>query len=237
MMKKLVFLLSLSFASYAFALSNGEIVAFYEAIFKTQMPNAKVSVGKRQKLDDGFESVELNVKVKDMQSTEILFIKDNFIFPDVIDVKKKISFRQEFEMKQYYESKLNFEKNVKAALKTETKIIAIGDSKKPKIYVFSDPECPYCRQHLAKLETELQKYQINFILTTIHGENAFHKVAQIYTEMKEAKTNTQKIAILRKYYDERVKTPKATKKAYDEAVALYQKYAKLGLRSVPSFIE
>lgn len=218
-------------------LSNEEIIAFYETIFKTQMPEAKLSINKREKLSGGFESVELIIAVANRQSSEVLFVKDGYIFPDVIDVANQKSFREEQETKQYLDARANFEKNAKIALQNETQIITLGEDKKAKIYVFSDPECPFCRQHLNNIEQELQNYQVNFVLTTVHGENAFKKVAQIYTEAKNAKSDKAKIAILRKYYDEKASTPKVTQEAFNEAVALYEKYARMGLRSVPVFIE
>lgn len=218
-------------------LSNDEIISFYEAMFKAQMPEAQLFINKREKLSDGFESVELVIKIKDRQSSEILFVKDDYIFPDIIDVKNKRSFRQEFEVKQYQDARTAFETAAKAALQNETQIIALGDSKKPKLYVFSDPECPFCRKHLADIEKELENYQINFVLTTVHGKSAFAKVAQIYIESKKAQNDAEKIAILRKYYDEKAPTPKVAPQAYGEAVALYEKYSQIGLRSVPTFIE
>ena len=236
MMKKITFLLGLTF-SLAFALSNSELVSFYEPIIKAQFPKAKLSILKREKLENGFESVELLINNGNKKSSEILFVKDNFIFPDIIDIKNKKSYREEYEFKKFETARANFEKNVKSTLKKEGQIIALGDSKKPKIYVFSDPECPYCKAHLETVEVMLAQYQVNFVLTAILSENSIHKVAQIYTEIKSAKTDSQKISILRKYYGKDVKTPKANKKAYDEAVALSEKYTKLGLRSVPTIIE
>ena len=54
-----VALVSCSSASSSKALSDAEIIAFYQGIFQSQMPDAEVSVGKREQLDGGFESVEL----------------------------------------------------------------------------------------------------------------------------------------------------------------------------------
>lgn len=232
-----VALVSCSSASSSKALSNAEIIAFYQGIFQSQMRDAEVSVGKREQLDGGFESVELVIKVRGMQNSEFLFVKEGYIFPDVIDVKNKKSFREELVIKQYQSLKAEFDNKVKAALKDETQIIALGDSNKPKIYVFTDPECPFCRQHLANIEQELESRQINIILTTVHGESAFKKVAQIYLEAKNAKTDSAKIAILRRYYAPNVKTPKVAQKDFEAAVALYEKYAAMGLRSVPAFVE
>ena len=95
MMKKITFLLGLTF-SLAFALSNSELVSFYEPIIKAQFPKAKLSILKREKLENGFESVELLINNGNKKSSEILFVKDNFIFPDIIDIKNKKSYREEY---------------------------------------------------------------------------------------------------------------------------------------------
>ena len=236
-MKKFVFLLAFVLFVPAFALTNAEIIGFYELMLKPQMPNVKLSVSKREKIADGFESVELLIKDGKDEGSDIVFVRGDFIFPDIIDVKKKKFFRQEYELKKIHSAKSEFERAAREALKTESQIIALGDSKKPKMYVFSDPECPYCQAHLARIDNELKSYQVNLVLTGIFGERSFNKIAQIYTEIKSAKTDAQKLAILRKYYDKKAKVPKASKKAYDEAVALYEKYAKMGLSSVPTYIE
>lgn len=236
-MKKFAFLLVFAGLSSAFALSNAQIIAFYEDMISSQVPNVKVSIGKRTKLTQGYESVELIIRADGEEGRELLFVKDDFMFPDIIDVKGKKSYRQDYEEQKRAAAKAEFEKNAKVTLKAEPYIIALGDAKKPKVYVFSDPECPYCRAHLATIEDELKKYQVNFVLTTVHGDSGFHKVAQIYTEIKKAPTDAQKIAILRKYYAPNAKTPKASQNAYNEAVKLYEKYGKMGLRSVPTFVE
>ena len=229
--------LLLAFFAPAFALTNAEIIAFYELLLKPQMPNAKFSVSKREQIGNGFESVQLLIKDGEDEASDIVFVRGDFIFPDIIDVKKKKFYRQEYELQKIHAAKSDFERAARAALKTESQIIALGEGKKPKIYVFSDPECPYCQAHLAKIEDELKNYQVNFVLTGIFGERSFNKIAQIYTEITSAKTDTQKLAILRKYYERKAAVPKPSKDAYNAAVALSEKYSKLGLRSVPTTIK
>lgn len=236
-MKKLLTFLSTS--ALLLAASNEEISKFYESTLKLQYPSAKVSVLKREKVPNtDFESVELGIEINGQKQNEILFTKGDLIVPDIIDIKEKISYRNEYEMAQFVQSKLEFENKALKALQNEKYIIKIGDASKPLVYVFTDPECPYCRQHLKGLREDLKTQQIAFIITPVHPKSAFEKAALIYKETANAKTDAQKIAIFEKYYDENIKSyPKVSDKELKAMYALFDKYKNLGLRSVPSIIE
>lgn len=133
---------------------------------------------------------------------------------------------------------LLYAKNAKAVAQKETMVIALGDKNKPAIYVFSDPECPYCREHLAQIDNELKNYQVNYILTPVHGKSAFEKSALIYKEAKKAKNDKEKIAILNKYYDANIKNyPKVSDAELKEVFSLYEKYRSLGLSATPTIIK
>lgn len=236
-MKKIPSFLALSY--FLLAASNEDIIKFYESTLKLQYPSAKVSVLKRDKVaKTGFESVELGIEIDGQKQKEILFTKDDLVVPDIIDIKEKISYRNEYEMAEFMQSKLEFENKALKALKDEKQIIKIGDSKKPLVYVFTDPECPYCRQHLKNIKEELKNNQIAFIITPVHPKSAFEKAALIYKEAANAKTDAQKIAIFEKYYDENIKNyDKVSDKELKAMYALFDKYKNLGLRSVPTIIE
>lgn len=236
-MKKIY--LTLICASALFAASNTEISDFYSKSVKAQFPNATISVGNRQKVaNTGFESVIVTIEMGGEKQQEILFTKDNIIVPDIIDLKSKISYRQEYEMQQFQEAKENFIKNAKPVAQKENMVIAMGDKSKPAIYVFSDPECPFCREHLAQIKNELKKYQVNYILTPVHGKSAFEKSALIYKEAKKAKNDDEKIAILNKYYDANIKNyPKVSDTELKEVFTLYEKYRSLGLSATPTIIQ
>lgn len=235
-MKK--FTLALICANALFAASNEQIAEFYSQSIKTQFPDAKVSVSQRQKVaNTGFESVIVSIEVNGQKEEQILFTKDNLVVPDIIDLKAKTSYRQDYEIKKFQEARENFTKNAKAVVEKEEMVIRMGDKNKPAIYVFSDPECPYCREHLKKIKEELKNYQVNYILTPVHGKSAFEKSALIYKETQKAKNDDEKIAILKKYYDEKIKNyPKVSEKEFTDALKLYEKYRSLGLRSVPTII-
>jgi len=236
-MKKIIFLSMLT--SSLFAASNEKIIEFYSQSIKNQFPNAKISISKRSKVaNTGFESVVIDIELDGQKQSEILFTKDDLIVPDIIDLKEKISYRQEYEIKKFQEARENFSKNAKNAVQKETMLISLGDKSKPAIYVFSDPECPFCREELAMLEDELKTYQVNYIITPVHGKSAFEKSALIYKESKKAKNDKEKIAILKKYYDKNIKNyPKVSDEELKQAYALYEKYRSLGLKSVPSIIK
>ncbi|MCH5336456.1 MAG: thioredoxin fold domain-containing protein [Campylobacter sp.] len=235
-MKK--FTLALICVNALFAASNEQIAEFYSQSIKAQFPDAKVSVSQRQKVaNTGFESVIVSIEVNGQKEEQILFTKDNLVVPDIIDLKAKTSYRQDYEIKKFQEARENFTKNAKAVVEKEEMVIRMGDKNKPAIYVFSDPECPYCREHLKKIKEELKNYQVNYILTPVHGKSAFEKSALIYKETQKAKNDDEKIAILKKYYDEKIKNyPKVSEKEFTDALKLYEKYRSLGLRSVPTII-
>ncbi|EAL2574109.1 DsbA family protein [Campylobacter jejuni] len=236
-MKKLSLILVCS--ASLFAASNSEISDFYSKSIKAQFPNAAVSVSNRQKVGNtGFESVIVSVELNGQKQENILFTKDSLITPDLIDLKTGISYAQEYEMKKFQEARENFTKNAKAVAQKETMVIALGDKNKPAIYVFSDPECPYCREHLAQIDDELKNYQVNYILTPVHGKSAFEKSALIYKEAKKAKNDKEKIAILNKYYDANIKNyPKVSDAELKEVFSLYEKYRSLGLSATPTIIK
>lgn len=236
-MKK--FALILSIANLAFAASNAQISDFYSQSIKAQFPNAKINIEKREKAGDtGFESVILSVEIDGLKQEEILFTKDNIIVPDIIDLKSKISYRQEYEMKKFQDARNNFIKNAKAVAEKEKMVIKLGDKNKPAIYVFTDPECPYCREHLKNIDEDLKQYQVNFIITPVHGKSAFEKSALIYKETKKAKNDKEKIAIMNKYFAPDIKNyPKVSESELKEAFALYEKYRALGLSATPTIIK
>ncbi|EMD8967128.1 thioredoxin fold domain-containing protein [Campylobacter upsaliensis] len=238
-MKKIILLASACLS--LFAASDKEILDFYSSSVKAQFPDAKLSIVKREKVaDTGFESVVLSIEVQGAKQEEVLFTKDNLIVPDIIDLKAKTSYRQEFEIKKFEEARENFSKNAKKEAQKEKMIISLGDkNKQPSIYVFSDPECPYCIEQLKNIEEELKTKQINLILTPVaHGKSAFEKSALIYKESKNAKTDAEKLAILRKYFDPTLKDyPKISEAETKAVFELYRKYRSLGLVATPTIIQ
>jgi len=76
-------------------------------------------------------------------------------------------------------------------------------------------------------------------MTPVHDRTSLEKGYLIYQEAAKAKTDEEKIAILRKYFDESLKAPET--KVSDEAVAsmeeLRRKYLSGGIKGVPYIVE
>ena len=126
---------------------------FREEIIK-RFPSA--AEAKIEKAFPGFYSI--------VKGSEVIFISQNFeilINGDVIDLKEKMSIT----------NKLRTENKPRAdiTLLNKSDAIAIGSGKRT-IYVFSDPDCPYCRQlenELAGL-SDVKIYVFLFPIETLH---------------------------------------------------------------------
>ncbi|EPN1533411.1 thioredoxin fold domain-containing protein, partial [Campylobacter upsaliensis] len=69
--------------------------------------------------------------------------------------------------------------------------MTLGSGKK-EIFVFSDPECPYCKKHLQKLdENYLKEHKVHFIFFTIH--NNFNLIAGLYKELENKQNDKEKL--------------------------------------------
>ncbi|MFL1705435.1 thioredoxin fold domain-containing protein [Campylobacter sp. MOP7] len=231
-MKKII-LASVVAATSLFAASNEQIIEFYKSIAQ---PGLMFKVTERQKLAENpeYEMVVVNISNGKLSEDEIMFTKGDLLLPDIIDLKNKKAYKA--EMKEKITAK-----NIAAQFNKEEKknIIMLGnDSKKPTYVMFSDPECPYCRMELEKIETTLKEANVHIILTPVHDKSALQKSFLIYKDAVKAKTDSEKIKILRKYFAEDYKV--ADNAVSDDEVKtmddLRTKYLAAGVRSVPYII-
>ncbi|QKF91428.1 MULTISPECIES: thioredoxin fold domain-containing protein [unclassified Campylobacter] len=231
-MKKII-LASVVAATSLFAASNEQIIDFYKSIAQ---PGLMFKVTERQKLAENpeYEMVVVNISNGKLSEDEIMFTKGDLLLPDIIDLKNKKAYKA--EMKEKITAK-----NIAAQFNKEEKknIIMLGnDSKKPTYVMFSDPECPYCRMELEKIETTLKEANVHIILTPVHDKSALQKSFLIYKDAVKAKTDSEKIKILRKYFAEDYKV--ADNAVSDDEVKMMDdlrtKYLAAGVRSVPYII-
>ncbi|MDR0407793.1 MAG: histidine kinase [Campylobacteraceae bacterium] len=239
MRKILIF--SVIFLSLLQAASNEQIVNHFKS--QAGLEKLNITVKNRQKVPDypdfEFALIEISQSYKkedhnssNSQKINIL-IKGDFIFPEAVDIKNNVSLRQKIDDELLFDDLAKVYKN-----EAKENIIFLGESKKPTLVVLSDPECSYCREELKNIESRLKTNSIKIILTSFGELSALEKSALIYEETAKVKTDKQKIAVLKKYYDEssfiskRVSEDKI--KNMDE---LRQKYLKLGLESVPLVVE
>lgn len=229
-MKKVI-LASIIAATSLMAASDKQIEDFYSQMVDSSV---KVKVTDRHKIAGDIEGVIVNLSKDGNSQDEIVFTKGDFIFPDVIDLKEQKSYLAEVK-------KEVIAKGISKIYKDEDKanIIVLGsDPKKPTIIMFSDPECPYCRAELAKIETTLKDSNVEIVLTPVHDISSLQKSSLIYKDAKAAKSDSDKVKILRKYYaeDYNVDDKSVSKEDVAKIDNLRKKYFAAGVRSVPFIV-
>lgn len=239
-MKKTFFTIFL-LSGFLYSATDKEILEYYKHRLNNEYNtnNTKLSIVSRQKISNsGFEKVIVRIEAKGSSVEDIIFTKDKILTPDLINAQNFKSLRADFFKQKQDKVSSEFKRKALNLLKDEKMFISIGDEKKPTMYVFSDPECPYCRRHLRTIEEDLKTYRIKFILTPVHPDSAFDKAYLIYKESKEAKNDDEKLKIMRKYYSEDIDIyPEVLDSQRQEIVKLFDKYFKLGLRGVPTIIK
>ena len=233
-MKKYLLTLVALFSTTLFAATDAQIVEHFKSTI--QVPNITIEVVSRKAVEgiDGMDFVTLNLTDGARSQKLSIFTKDDLIFPDVISIKQGGSIKEMMEM-------ADLQKKLSAIYKKEEKknIISLGnDPKKDTLVIFTDPECPYCRQELAQIDQRLTTNNLKLIFTPVHERSSLEKAAVIYNETAKAKTDAEKIKILKKYYDENVKFDQ---KVSDAEVAhideLKAKYFGAGIKGVPFIVK
>lgn len=232
-MKKVILFVASFFAANLFAATDAQIISHFKATI--QVPNISVEVVERHSVEGvaGMDFVTLNLSDGTRAQKLSIFTKDDLIFPDVISIKQGGSIKEMMEMAE-------LQKKMSVLYKKEDKknILSIGnDAKKETIVIFTDPECPYCRQELDGIEERLKTNNVKIIFTPVHERSSLEKSVLIYNEAAKAKNDAEKIKIMRKYYDENVKYDQ---KVSDAEVArieeLKSKYFGAGVKGVPFIV-
>ena len=232
-MKKVILFVASFFAANLFAATDAQIISHFKATI--QIPNISVEVVERHSVEGvaGMDFVTLNLSDGTRAQKLSIFTKDDLIFPDVISIKQGGSIKEMMEMAE-------LQKKMSVLYKKEDKknILSIGnDAKKETIVIFTDPECPYCRQELDGIEERLKTNNVKIIFTPVHERSSLEKSVLIYNEAAKAKNDAEKIKIMRKYYDENVKYDQ---KVSDAEVArieeLKSKYFGAGVKGVPFIV-
>lgn len=233
-MKKIV-VTSLVAASAVFGASDDQIKDFYNAMIGGKQ-GVSITVSDRQKVSDKSDIEVVTVTISDGKNSQhdVVFTKGDFLFPEIFDLKEHKSYSRDFQQKITV-------KNLAAVYNKEDKknIISLGnDSKKPTIVVFSDPECPYCRAELDKIESTLKESNVQIILTPVHDTTALQKSFLVYKDVAAAKSDSEKIKALRKYFapDYTVDQKAVSEDDVKKMDELRTKYLAAGVRSVPFII-
>lgn len=122
---------------------------------------------------------------------------------------------QEFQSTMNYNMTFKTQAAVKkeiAKLPQEYIINLKGKTNKKVFYIISDPMCPHCQEELKHLDERLSQGNVKMIPVGWMGPDSANKVAELYAKIKNAKTDSEKIAILKKTYDKNYKAPTASQK-------------------------
>lgn len=110
----------------------------------------------------------------------------------------------------------------------------------PTKIVVSDPDCPYCREHLKGIDQELKEANIKMIFAPIHEKEAFIKSQLIMSEAAKLKKDDTKgkVAILNKYFKDIALSNKELKTDYSQITRNTEKVFKSGvIKGVPFIYE
>ena len=185
---------------FALELKDYENIAkFYEN--KLNNNDIKIKVSFKEKLTHPsieFETILLEFTQNDSKTIEPIFIKDGYFFTEFVDLKEKKSYR-EFALKIIKEKQ---DLEILTTLKKQNNFITLGSGNK-NVYVFSDPNCPYCKKHLENLnETYLKEHKIHIIPVGFLNSNSLLKSISINKELSFSKKNDVEILkILKSYYE------------------------------------
>ncbi|MDD3324851.1 MAG: thioredoxin fold domain-containing protein [Sulfurospirillaceae bacterium] len=225
-MKKI---LVLSLASLSlFGASDAQLIEHFKA--NIQVPNITINVLSRQKIDpkDDIEYVVLNITDGTRAQKLDIFTKGDYIFPDVISVKENGSIKEKFERQMVVSSIAQLYKN-----EDKSNIVVLGnDAKKETLVVFTDPECPFCKQELESIENKLKTYNIKMIFTPVHQKTSLEKSYLIYKQTATLTDTAKKIAVVKKYFNADA-DQKVTDAEVEKMENLRRKYLSAGLKGVP----
>jgi len=229
MTKKLI-LATAILSSSVFAATDAQIVKYFKA--QIPVPTAKVTVTSRIEIADikGMDYVSIDLSDGKRVQKISVFTRGNLIFPDVISIKSG-SIKDKLDKQKLIKELANIYKK-----EDKTNIIVLGnDPKKETLVKFTDPECPFCKQEVAQIEEKLKTYNLRYIFTPVHDKSSLEKSALIYKQTSAAKNLTDKIKIIKKYYNSDV-----DKKVTDAEVAKIEKtrkkYFAAGLKGVPLYV-
>lgn len=94
-------------------------------------------------------------------------------------------------------------------------VITINNGTKKTYYYVTDPECPYCRNHLQEFDKYFSDSTVKVIIAPVHGPSSFKKGELIYQQAAKAKNSAEILKIMRKYFAEDYKlTEKESKVDY-----------------------
>ena len=235
--KKLEFLNNLGESKLSF--SENEKIERIKAFYREKLHNIedlKIDFVEKIKAngDLEFDAYVFDFSVNGESQKEILFVKDNFFFSDFASMET-LSTSKEKAIK-ILEKEANA-RIIGALEEDKDFIITLGSGKKEE-FIFSDPLCSFCKEHLAKIDNSyLKSHTLHFIFVSVHGEAGFDRANLIYENIQKAQNDIEKLEIIKNYYEDNINQEALFAQKSLDLKILFDKYANLGLKYVPYIIE
>lgn len=179
----------------------------------------KTTILKEQQLSQDTNLKLLTLKLDNGEKAVVVTNKqESLVFPILPQAfftsndKDRELVLQEFESTMFYNNTFKTQAEVKkeiAKLPKEYIISLKGKTNKKVFYIISDPMCPHCQEELKHLDDRLKQGDVKMIPVGWMGPDSANKVAEIYEQLKNIKTDSEKIALLKKVYDKNYKAPTA----------------------------
>lgn len=219
-------MLLLSISNAKVYLSEAQKIEKIKSFYEENFAELKINYIEKTMLND-LEAFIFEFELGNEKSKEVIFVKDDLFFTDAISFNDLNSLEDEA---QAFLSQDKFQNILKALKDDKAYIITLGSGEKES-FVFSDPECPYCKKHLQKLdENYLKEHKVHFIFFTIHSN--FNLIAGLYKELKNKQKDSEKLEIIRLFF-ENPSYKDVSKEEAKRTEELFEKYKNLGVLYTP----
>lgn len=212
------------------AATDEQIVNYFKS--QIPVPTVTIKVTSRIPIEDikGMDYVSLDLSDGTRTQKVSIFTQGDLIFPDVITLKDGSIKDKLDKQKLIMELAKLYKKQDKKNL-----IVVGNDPKKETLVMFTDPECPFCRKKVEKIEEKLKQYNLKFIFTPVHDRSSLEKSVLIAKQTKDAKNIEEKIKIIKKYFNSNV-DKKVTDEEVKEIDEQRNRYFAAGLKGVPFYV-
>ncbi|WP_158655711.1 DsbA family protein [Helicobacter cynogastricus] len=105
------------------------------------------------------------------------------------------------------------------------------------LYIVSDPRCPHCQNELRHVHERLKDANVHMVVVGLLGQKSTLKAADILTQIKQARTTEDKIAMLEKIYATNYEPGEVSDDKIQEVEKTTKKILATGIESVPFIYE
>ncbi|TXE84771.1 thiol peroxidase [Campylobacter peloridis] len=208
-----------------------KIIEFYKNRLKN-IDNLQIKF-LEENYDFPFEAYVFEFKTNKEKTKEIVFLKGNYFFTDYVDLN---TMQISKDKVQDLISKDKYSDIIKELTTNDKELIVSLGKGRNNLYVFSDPQCPFCVKHLKTIDEKfLQENKVNFIFISVH--NNFKIIGSLYANLSEAKNDKEKLEIIREFYTNSSKYNDDNKINEEKYKKAFDKYLNMGVAYTPFIIK